>query len=150
MQKGSDLTGILPWERLGYHICMPDSNTVAVSSPFASAPGQGAVGKVQVIGWIGSGWLPKGSPVFGIVQDGTFGYALSMPDSNTIAVGTPWSDLTVPFSANAKVFVWNGSNWVLKGAPLVTTHYLTFFGNAVSMPDANTLAVGNPGYGTSV
>lgn len=147
IQKGSDLTGLNDWDRFGYQLDMPDSNTLAVSSPFASSGAWPGAGIVQVYRWNGFQWTLKGQPLTGQAAETYLGLSLNMPDSLTLAVGAPWADLGAPLSSSVSVYQWNGTNWQIKGAPLVTSQMLSFFGNSVSMPDAETLAIGEPAYG---
>jgi hypothetical protein len=44
-----------------------------------------------------------------------------------------------------RVFSWNGNAWVQKVADIIGDSPIDYFGSSVSMPDANTLAVGATG-----
>jgi hypothetical protein len=65
-----------------------------------------------------------------------------MPDTNTVAIGAPSNDGAGNNSGHVRIYSWNGSTWVQKGADIDGESAADFSGNAVSMPDANTVAIG--------
>ena len=130
-QKGSDIVGAAG-EYLGQTITMPDANTLGISAEGLNA--------VRVYDWNGTAWVQRGSDMNG--PAGTpygFGYSLDMPDANTIVAGNPNDNFP---SGIVKVFTWDGSSWLQKGADLTGD----WAGVDVSMPDANTLAVAYTSY----
>ena len=64
-----------------------------------------------------------------------------MPDINTIAIGSPSSDINGQDAGAVSIFVWDGANWNQKGSSLFGNAG-EYFGTAVAMGDANTLAIG--------
>lgn len=143
VQKGSTLLAEAAEDAFGLSISMPDANTIA-----AGAPGSGLNnGHVRVFSWNGSAWVQKGADIDGAtVSPEQSGYTVSMPDVNTVAIGAPKNNTGGVGSGMVRVYNWNGSAWVQKGANIPSPASGDQFGYSVSMPDANTLGVGAPDY----
>lgn len=129
---------------------MPDANTVAGGAPYNDGNGSNS-GHVRVYQWNGSSWQQKGVDINGeSAQDGS-GWSISMPDANTIGIGARWNDGSGTDAGHARVYRWNGSAWTMIGMDINGESPADFFGEAVSMPDINTIAIGgtlNDGGGT--
>jgi hypothetical protein len=83
-------------------------------------------------------WIQRGSSINGLAGDAA-GNSVSMPDANTIAVGSPYS---TDSNGQVRVFTWNVDAWQQKGADI-----LGWGGNAggvVAMPDSNTVGIAAP------
>ena len=149
-QLGADLDG-LAGDELGYNVSMSDGNTVAVGSPFGGPASQGYV---RVFDWDGSNWVQRGADIIG---EASFDRAafIDMPDDNTIAIGAVFNDGNGTDAGHVRIYTWDGSSWVQKGADIdgeAGGGLGDRSGNGVSMPDANTVAIGaylNNGTGTS-
>src|SRR5690606_27137205 len=111
-------------------VSMPDSNTYAMS----------LLNRVRIFKWNGSSWVTKGNDIIGVSNDR--GYSISMPNSNTIAIGSPLNDSLAEDAGLVRVFKWNGSNWVQMGNSIVgrIARYHRF-GHIVTMPDSVTIAI---------
>lgn len=140
-QVGSNINGVLPDDRSGYTVDMPSSDMVAIAAPYKT----GSIGEVKVMKWDGSSWTQKGSPLSGSVVDDFFGWSISMPDTNTLAVGAYRSDNNGAEAGHVQVFEWGGFDWLPKGSMIVGQSSSDLCGSAVSMPDANTIAISAPG-----
>lgn len=141
--KGVPLSGTGSSVFAGLSVTMPDSNTVAYGSLFGRpAPGVNT-GDVVVYRWNGTAWVQKGQTLYGLADGDSFGESVSMPDSNTLAVGASVNGFSGPFSGMARVYDWNGTAWAIRGADLFGPTG-GGFGQSVSMPDNLTLAVGAP------
>lgn len=150
-QKGSNIDGDAIDDYSGWAVCMPDEFTVAISSYRADSAGNSA-GLVRVMEWDGTDWVQKGSSLFGQHPYEHAGYSIHMPDANTIAVGADKNDENGTESGQVRVYEWDGGDWVQKGSDLNGEARYDYFGYAVNMPDANTLAVGadrNDDHGTN-
>lgn len=143
-QKGLDINGDAAGAEAGFSVSMPDSNTVALGAV-------GGRGYARVFSWDGSAWIAKGSRIDGEGAGDQCGSSVSMPDANTLAVGAQSNDGNGSNSGHARVFTWDGSNWIQKGLDIDGEAAGDLLGRSVDMPDANTLAVGayrNDGNGT--
>jgi hypothetical protein len=147
VQKGSDIDGEIAEDASGYSVSMPDSNTVAIGAPYSDADGSLTdAGHVRVYTWNGFSWMQKGADIDGEIIGDQSGWSVSMPDTNTVAIGAPYSDGngSEPDAGQVRVYLWNGSSWVQKGSDIDGQVNADYFGTSVSMPDANTLAIGAP------
>ncbi len=138
IRKGTDIDGTGS-DQLGWSVSMPDANTVAIG-----APGINNAGHVRVYQWNGSAWTQKGTDIRGEGLFDQSGRAVSMPDANTVAIGAPRNDDAGPNAGHVRVYRWNGSAWVQKGADIQGEQTGDQLGTAVSMPDTNTVAIGAP------
>lgn len=144
VQKGDDIVGPSVGERFGYAISMPDENTIAIGTQGGSTWSQNLAGKVLIYIWNGTDWVQKGSQIIGEHTDDRFGYDVSMPNSNTVAISTPFNDDSGTDAGHVRVFQWNGTDWTPKGTDIDGAAAGDNFGWAISMPDENTIAVGAP------
>jgi hypothetical protein len=87
-------------------------------------------------------WVQKGLDLEGEAADDLFGGVISMPNVNTIAIGTRFNDGNGLNSGHVRVFSWDGSNWVQKGQDFDGDAVEDYLGGSVCMPTANTIAIG--------
>ena len=73
------------------------------------------------------------------------GWAVSMPDANTIAIGAPHNDGGLVDNGHVSVYTWSGTAWIQKGVDIDGEAAADESGEWVSMPDANTLVIGANG-----
>jgi hypothetical protein len=147
-QKGSDIDGEAAWDELGSSVSMPDANTVAIGAPSYGGIGS-AAGYVRVYEWSGSAWTQKGSDIDGEATWDESGSSVSMPDANTVAIGAHQNNGNGPKAGHVRIYKWNGSAWTQKGSDIDGEAAGDRSGYSVSMPDANTVAIGAPSYGGS-
>jgi hypothetical protein len=141
VQKGADIDGEASGDLEGYSVSMPDPNTLAIGAPMNDDGGFWA-GQVRIFKWNPSTteWVQKGGDIEGGAdrsQDGSF---VSMPDSNTVAIG----GYTNSDTGQVHIYQWSGNAWVQKGTDIEGEAVGDLEGNSVSMPDPNTLAIGAP------
>lgn len=141
VQLGNSLYGEAAGDKCGTSICMPNANTIAIGAPERDLNGKNNVGNVRVFSWNGNSWILKGLSIDGVKTGEASGYSLSMPDSNTIAIGAPGRVLESNNSNNVRIFKWINNSWVQKGGD-ISNYGNVSFGISVHMPDSNTVAVG--------
>lgn len=141
VQKGVDLPGDNDFDKFGHVVSMPTSDLVAIAAPQHDGGGIDA-GMVRVYAWSGTAWVQQGADLLGEATGDQFGTSLCMADSTTLAVGAEQNDGGGLLSGHARVFAWNGSAWAQKGADIDGEALFDYSGAAVSMPDANTVAIG--------
>jgi uncharacterized repeat protein (TIGR01451 family) len=144
VQKGVDIDGETSSNWSGNMVCMPDTNTVAIGAPIN---GNFDRGHVRIFEWSGTAWVQKGADIDGVQANEWSGIreAVSMPDANTVAIGAFRSGGGFGLDVGqVRIFEWSGTAWIQKGADINGTHYYATL-HAVSMPNANTIAVGAPG-----
>ncbi|NCT19270.1 MAG: hypothetical protein GW771_13695, partial [Flavobacteriia bacterium] len=140
-QKGQDINGEAANDESGVSISMPDSNTVAIGSTQNDGNGTDA-GHVRVYTWNGSTWTQKGADMDGEAAGDLSGSSISMSDANTVAIGAPFNDGNGNDSGHVRIYTWNGSTWIQKGIDINGEAANDQSGRSVSMPDANTVAIG--------
>lgn len=70
------------------------------------------------------------------------GHSVSMPDAYTVAIGAYGNDENGISSGHVRIYSWNGGSWIQKGGDIDGETTLDASGWSVSMPDANTVAIG--------
>jgi hypothetical protein len=156
-QKGNDILGANVYDRFGFTLSMGDSNNIAISAIHDNRNGTNS-GMVRMYSWNGNAWIQKGDEILGEGSGEYLGWAVSMPDANTVAISSFGYEPPHEEAGIVKVFTWNGTSWVQKGSTLIGEDFELFFGQeiepgfgfAVSMPNANTIAVSAPFYLDSV
>ncbi len=137
IQKGTDILGQFNNEQTT-SVSMPNINTIAIGAQFG---GPNQTGHVRVFTWNGLQWIQKGGNVNGEVSQDRFGWSLDMPDENHFVAGGFLNDGAGGSAGFARVFQWNGVNWIQKGPDFDANGAGDGYGWSVSMPDSNTVAV---------
>jgi len=143
VQRGGDIDGEAAGDRSGSSVSMPDANTVAVGALWNDGNGHNA-GHVRVFRWDGRRWVQKGGDIDGEAAGDMAGNSASMPDANTVAIGAPLNDNNGDDAGHVRVFSWDGRHWQQRGSDIYSASAGDEAGRSVSMPDANTVAVGAP------
>ena len=110
------------------------------------------LGQVRIFRWNGLEWVQKGLSIIGDTSSlyGYSGHSVSMPDSNTIAIGAPGGNGIG--SGQVRIYGWSGSEWDQKGKGINGQASNDEFGWSVSMPDTNAVGIGailNDGNGSN-
>ncbi|KAB1065598.1 T9SS type A sorting domain-containing protein [Salibacter halophilus] len=141
IQKGNDIDGEAAGDLSGNSVSMPDSNTVAIGAYNNDGNGTHS-GHVRIYSWNGTTWVQKGIDIDGEAADDESGHAVSMPDSNTVAIGAPKNDGTASNAGHVRIYSWNGNSWIQKGNDIDGEAFYDHSGWSVSMSDSNTLVIG--------
>jgi hypothetical protein len=155
LQKGSDLIGTSQGDVFGDAVSISSNgNTIAVGAPAFNNPSS-PPGYTRVYEWNGSNYIQKGTDIIGEANGNSSGTAVSLSsDGNTIAIGAGLnSGVNGSFSGHCRIFEWNGTSWVQKGADIDGEAAQDFSGDAVSINANGTIvavgAAGNDGAGTA-
>jgi hypothetical protein len=146
IQKGADIDGEAAGDGSGISVSMPNEYTIAIGAPYNSGNGKNA-GHTRIYNWNGNAWAKKGNDIDGEALGDKAGFSVSMPDANTVAVGAIENRGTFADTSKAghvRVYNWNGTNWLKKGTDIDGEAIGDNSGWSVSMPDANTVAIGAP------
>jgi uncharacterized repeat protein (TIGR01451 family) len=145
IQKGQDIIGEAADDQSGFSVSMPDQNTIAIGAIYNDGNGTSS-GHTRIYSWDGSQWIQKGQDIDGEAIGDRSGWSLSMPDSNTIAIGAPYHRYngTNFIAGQCRIFKWDGTQWMQKGQSLDAVTVGDDAGYSVSMPDSNTVAIGSP------
>lgn len=148
LQKGSDLMGSSQGDVFGDAVSISaNGNIIAIGAPGFLNPSS-PPGYTRVYEWDGSIWIQKGSDIIGESNGNSSGTAVSLSaNGNIIAIGAGSnSGLNGSFSGHCRIFEWNGSSWVQKGADIDGEAAQDFSGNAVSInASGNVVAIGAAG-----
>lgn len=144
VQKGGDIVGLSIGQRFGYTVCMPDENTVAIGTQGGASATDNTEGRAYVYTWNGTTWVQKGNAIVGEVSNDRFGYDVTMPDANTIAVSSPFNDASGTDAGHVRVYNWDGTDWIQVGADIDGVAAGDNSGWAIDMPDAMTIAISAP------
>ncbi len=149
VQIGQDINGEEIQERTPSALSMPNPTTLGIASYHFDGDVQD-IGRVKILEWDGNSWVQKGNDILGEATNDWFGTSLSMPDANTVGVGAVFNDDAGLNAGHARVFYWDGTNWLQKGEDLDAEADQDQFGAALSMPDPNTIGISGPNNDGSV
>lgn len=95
-----------------------DGKTVAVGA--TGNDGNGAdSGHVRVYSWNGTAWIQLGADINGEAAGDISGYSVALSDAgDTVAIGAPENDGNGSNAGHVRLYDWNGSAWVQRGADL--------------------------------
>ena len=140
-QKGPPILGDSAQGEFGTAIEMPDSNTIAIGTPYYDGPNGPQYGLVRVFSWHDSIWVQKGNDFSGSTAIELLGWSVAMPDSNHLAIGATQG--SVISSGQVDIYRWNNGSWNLMGNSIIGDTAGQGFGYTISMPDSNTVAIGS-------
>lgn len=143
VQKGNAIEGEATGDESGISVSMGDSVTVAIGA-YLNDDSDLNAGHVRIYSWDGISWNQKGNDIDGDNLNDFFGLAINMADANTVAIGARQNDGNGQNSGQVKIYSWNGLSWVQKGSDIYGQFSQDLAGKSVSMPNANTCAIGSP------
>lgn len=139
-----DIDGEAAGDRFGESVSLSsDGNTMAVSA--ARNGGTAAyAGHVRLYSWNGSIWIQKGADIDGEAGLDFFGISVALnADGNTVVIGGEGNDDSSTDAGHARVFSWDGANWIQKGIDIDGEFVGDNSGHSVSITaDGNTIAIG--------
>src|SRR5690606_114649 len=91
-----------------------DGNTIAIGARTASNSGH-----TRIFDWNGSAWVQRGTDIDGETAGDQSGYSVSLSaDGNTVGIVATLNDGNGMSSGHARIFDWNGSDWVRAGTDI--------------------------------
>ncbi|MFT5778524.1 MAG: hypothetical protein ACI837_001480 [Crocinitomicaceae bacterium] len=153
IQKGSTLNGEASGDRFGTSVNLSsDASTIAVGAVLNDGNGSNT-GHVKIFSWDGLDWVQKGLDIDGDSIGEKMGYTVSMSaDGNVVAVCAIEYSIPAAFISYAgkvKVYGWNGTSWVQRGANFEGIQTYDLMGSSLSLSsNGNTLAIGSKSYAT--
>ncbi|WP_040253873.1 T9SS type A sorting domain-containing protein [Psychroserpens mesophilus] len=146
VQIGNDIDGDAIYDSMGWDVAMSgDGQTVVVGAP-GNSDGAYAAGQVKVFQFNGTDWIQLGNDILGTADEDGLGRSVDITsDGLTVVVGTQYSDVGSFNSGSARVFEFNGTNWVQKGNTVAGVNVNDEFSTSISISnDGNRIAVGAP------
>ena len=118
-QMGADIDGEAVDDEAGWSVALSaDGTTVAVGARHNDGNGADS-GHVRVHEWNGSAWVQKGADINGEAADDWSGYSVALSSDGTIlAIGAILNDGNGTNAGHVRIYEWNGSAWVQKGADI--------------------------------
>lgn len=149
VQMGPDINGQNQFDSFGHVVSMSDAGTrFATSAPGFDANGNSS-GKAAVFEYNGSAWVQIGADILGEAASDLFGDDLELSaDGNRLVVCTPFNEgaVGVPGSGHARVYEYDGNNWVQLGADIDGIASSGNIGRAASISgNGNRIVVGGSG-----
>ncbi|GAA4850036.1 Ig-like domain-containing protein [Algivirga pacifica] len=119
VQVGADIDGDAVSDRLGHSVSIShDGTRIAVGAHANDANGSDA-GHVKAYQWNGSSWIQMGSAILGEALGDNFGISVALNyGGSRLAVGGRYNDGAGSNAGHARIFSWNGSNWIQLGADI--------------------------------
>lgn len=147
VQRGTDILGNLgTFNFFGSSVSLSDDgNTVAGGAP----DGATETGYAKIFDWNGSSWVQRGVDILAEATGDRFGFAISLSaNGNIIAIGGITNDagnVSTDNRGHVRIFEWNGSAWIQRGADIDGEAAGDNFGRSVSLSaDGNIVAIGAP------
>lgn len=147
IQKGIDINGDAANDAFGTSVGMSnDGNVIAVGAPMNSGTFVNA-GHVKIYQWNTTDWLQKGNDIGGEVAYDRSGFSVSLSsDGNIVAIGAIMNNGNGVDAGHVRIYEWNSTTWVQKGADIDGEAYDDNSGWSVSLSaDGNTVAIGAKG-----
>ena len=94
-----------------------DGNTVAMGAQSNDGNGNNS-GHVRIFSFNGTSWVQKGADIDGVAAEDLNSRVALSADGDTVAVGAPLNDDTGNGSGHVRIFDFDGSNWVQRGATI--------------------------------
>jgi len=153
-QRGADIRGEFAADRSGSSVVISnDGLVIGVGEPYSEAGNTGQFerdfGQVRVFEWKSGEWFQRGEAITGVDKcdfaSSSGGLAMDASGS-TIVIGASEHDyngLEGRNQGHARVFDWDGTNWVQRGSDMYGEAPGDLFGHTVALSaSGNTVAVG--------
>jgi len=152
VQVGSTIEGELQFDTFGDAISTNDSGSrVAIGAPntdriISEDPleTEDFIGDVEVYEFDGTDWVQLGTDIEGDFAGDRLGVSVSLDASgNRLVVGIEGSDVTANAAGEARIYEYDGTDWVQLGSSINGDAEFTFLGNAVDISaDGQRVVIG--------
>ena len=119
---GRNIDGREFLEQSGYSVALSDDgNALVVGAIGSSGLGRESTGKTRIFGFNNNfGWLQIGDDIDGEAGNDESGYSVSVSSNGkVVAIGAPRNDNDGGVDAgHARVYVWEGDEWIQRGIDL--------------------------------
>ena len=92
-------------------------------------------------------WTQRGADINGEAADDNSGYSVSLSsDGTVVAIGALYNNGNGTWSGHVRVYTWNGTSWIQRGADIDGKASTDQSGYSVSLSsDGTVVAIGAPG-----
>jgi hypothetical protein len=146
VQRGADIDGEDYWDESGSSVSLSsDGSVVAIGAPLNAGNGVDS-GHVRLYAWEGSSWVQRGPDFDGEDGDDTSGFSVSLSsDGSVVAIGAPGNDGNGIIAGHVRLYAWDGSSWLQRGADIDGELIFSVSGVSVSLSsDGSVVAIGAP------
>ena len=144
--KGNELLGEAAGDGFGTSVSLSSNGDVVAIGGYTNDGNGSNSGYVQVFNWDGTSWVQKGVDIDGANPGDFAGMSVSLSsDGDIVAVGSPGNDDNGSSSGCARIFVWNGTVWVQRGAAITGERAGDSAAERLGLSmsgDGNTVAIG--------
>ncbi|MEO6832870.1 MAG: T9SS type A sorting domain-containing protein [Chitinophagaceae bacterium] len=143
--KGKAIQSDTNLSDFGSTLSMPDANTLCICASGVDEANPGYV-KLYKFDATLNDWKQEGKTIFGEINNHDLNWNICMPDSETLAIGTPNTNIGGTNTGKVRIYTLVNNEWVQKGVDLLGLMAGDQFGYSVAMPNNNTLAIGAPNH----
>jgi len=144
VRRGADIDGEAAGDQSGQSVSLNSDGTVLAVGGYLNDGTAADSGHVRVWIWNGTSWGRRGADIDGEAVGDQSGYSVSLSSDGTVlAVGAYFNDGNGTDSGHVRVWAWNGTNWVQRGADINGEAAGDYSGYSVSLSsNGSILAVG--------
>ena len=140
VQRGADINGEAAGDQSGWSVSLSSDGTIVAIGAITNDGNGLDSGHVRVYAWNGSSWVQRGADINGEAADDSSGWSVSLSSDGTIvAIGATMNDGNGTNSGHVRVYGWNGSSWVQRGADIDGEAAFDGSGNSVSLSSNGTI-----------
>ncbi|MDP4998003.1 MAG: hypothetical protein NWQ41_03480, partial [Saprospiraceae bacterium] len=144
VQRGTDIDGEAAFDQSGFSVSLSSDGGVVAIGAFLNDGAGPSAGHVRVYAWNGSSWVQRGVDIDGEAAFDQSGFSVSLSsDGGVVAIGAPKNDANGSDAGHVRVYTWDGSSWVQRGADIDGEAAGDFSGYSVSLSsDGGIVAIG--------
>ena len=144
VQRGTDIDGEAAGDESGWSVSLSaDGSIVAIGARYNYGNNGIYSGHVRVYAWTGSSWVQRGTDIDGEAANDTSGWSVSLSaDGSVVAIG---ANGDADYRGHVRVYEYNGTSWVQRGADIDGEAAGDESGWSVSLSaDGSVVAIGAP------
>ena len=144
VQRGANIIGEATSDNSGWSVSLSaDGNVVAIGAINNDGSGTDA-GQTRIYAWNGTAWSQRGADIDGESAADNSGISVSLSaDGTVVAIGAIYNDGSATNAGHVRVYAWNGSAWVRRGADIDGEAASDHSGISVSLSaDGTVVAIG--------
>lgn len=142
VQRGAGILGVTTGDGVGSAVSLSsDGNTLAVGAANAG-PNWSFAGKTMIYDWDGTSWVQRGNDILGEYPQDNAGCSVDLnEEGNSVVIGALKNN---QYAGHARIYDWNGTAWVQRGADIDGDNQGDWSGNSVAISaDGNTVVIGS-------
>ena len=142
VQRGVDIDGEAAGDNSGHSVSLSSDGSIVAIGAYGN---NSSTGHVRVYEWNGITWVQRGVDIDGESSGDVSGWSVSLSSDGTIvAIGAIYNDgVNGIDSGHVRVYEWNGTAWIQRGADIDGEVANDEFGYSVSLSsDGSIVAIG--------